>query len=68
MLKQQHVGDDSSQPWSDQCWMGSNELLCGSPGEETPLFVPTAVTSGLSFLKMASCKIISYYTVVEMLD
>ena len=39
------------------------------PGEEMPLFVSAVVISGLSFLKMASCcQIISYYTVVEMLD
>lgn len=39
------------------------------PGEEIPLFASTVFTSGLSFLKMASCcQIISYYTVVEMLD
>lgn len=49
---------------------GQGQMSCsvGRPGEEILLFVSTAVTSGLSFLKMASCcQIISYYTVVEML-
>lgn len=48
---------------------GQMSCSVGWPGEEIPLFVSAAVTSGLSFLKMASCcRIISYYTVVEMLD
>lgn len=40
----------------------------GRPGEVMLLSVPTAVPSGLSFLKMASCcQITGYYTLVEML-